>query len=69
MKMLKHISPGLWMFWTNAPVANAAPALNAVDQYLYAIIKERREENDGGEDLLSVLIASAWTTASSAINC
>ena len=46
------------MFWTNAPTGNAAPALHAVDQYLYDIIKERREENDGGEDLLSVLIAS-----------
>jgi cytochrome P450 len=58
LKMLKHISPGLWMFWTNAPTGNAAPALNAVDQYLYDIIKERREENDGGEDMLSVLIDS-----------
>jgi cytochrome P450 len=58
LKMLKHISPGVWMFWTNAPAANAAPALRAVDQYLYDIIKERREENDGGENLLSVLIAS-----------
>src|SRR5512139_1664950 len=35
--MLKHISPGLWMFWTNAPAGNAAPALHAVDQYLYDI--------------------------------
>ncbi len=58
LRMLKHISPGLWMFWANAPAGNAAPALYAVDQYLYGIIKERREENDGGEDLLSVLIAS-----------
>ncbi len=58
LKMLQHISPGLWMFWTNAPGGNATPALHAVDQYLYTIIKERREENDGGEDLLSVLIAS-----------
>ncbi|HTP07962.1 MAG TPA: cytochrome P450, partial [Anaerolineae bacterium] len=58
LTMLKHISPGLWMFWPNAPTGNAAPALNAVDQYLYDIIKERREENDGGDDLLSVLIAS-----------
>jgi cytochrome P450 len=58
LTMLKHISPGLWMFWTNAPAGNAGPALNAVDQYLYDIIKERREEFDGGEDLLGVLIAS-----------
>ena len=58
LKMLKHISPGLWMFWTNAPTGDAAPALNAVDQYLYDIIKERREKHDGGEDLLGLLIAS-----------
>jgi cytochrome P450 len=58
LKMLKHISPGLWMFWTNAPTGNAAPALNAVDEYLYDIIKERREENDGGDDMLSILIES-----------
>ena len=58
LKMLKHISPGLWMFWTNAPIGHAAPALNAVDQYLYDIIKERREKHDGGEDLLGLLIAS-----------
>ncbi len=58
LKMLKHISPGLWMFWTNAPATNTAPALHAIDQYLYDIIKKRREEHDGGEDLLSVLIAS-----------
>jgi cytochrome P450 len=58
MTMLKHISPGLWMFWTNAPSGNAAPALNAVDQFLYDIIKERREEKNGGEDLLSTLIDS-----------
>jgi cytochrome P450 len=58
LKMLKHISPGLWMFWSNAPAGNAAPALRAVNQYLHAIIKERREENGGGDDLLSTLIAS-----------
>ncbi|HTP08820.1 MAG TPA: cytochrome P450 [Anaerolineae bacterium] len=58
MAMLKHISPGLWMFWANAPTGNAASALNAIDQYLYDIIKERRKECDGGEDLLGVLIAS-----------
>ncbi len=58
MKMLKHISPGLWMFWKNAPTGNAAPALHIVDHYLVDIIKERREENNGGEDLLGTLIAS-----------
>ena len=25
MTMLKHISPGLWMFWTNAPAATPRP--------------------------------------------
>jgi hypothetical protein len=63
LKMLKHISPGLWMFWTNAPTGNAAPALNAVDEYLYDIIKERREENDGGDDMLSILIESGMDGA------
>ncbi len=58
MKMLKHVSPGLWMFWKNAPTGNAAPALHAVDEYLYNIITERRAEHDGSEDLLSLLIAS-----------
>lgn len=58
LKMLKHISPGLWMFWTNAPSPGAGPALHAVDRYLYDIIRERRAEHDGGEDLLGELIAS-----------
>ena len=40
-----------------------APALHAVDQYLYGIITHRREKNDGGEDLLSVLIASGMDDA------
>ncbi|CAG0930427.1 cytochrome P450 family 4 [Thermoflexales bacterium] len=58
LKMLKHISPGLWMFWTNAPAGHAAPALHAVDHYLYGIIRDRRNEHAGGADLLGTLIAS-----------
>ena len=58
LKMLKHISPGLWMFWAKAPAVNAAPALHAVDQYLRSIIHERRAQYDGGKDLLSSLIVA-----------
>jgi cytochrome P450 len=63
LKMLKHISPGLWMFWPNAPAGSAASAWHAVDEYLYDIIQARREENSGGDDLLSVLIAAGMDDA------
>ena len=60
LRLLKYISPGTWLIWRHAPRPGYRDAIRAVDDYLYGVIAHRRENPSGGQDLLSLLIASGW---------
>lgn len=69
LDLIDYISPGLWIVWPGAPAkAKHKRAAQAMDDYLYAIIRRRREElaASGGEpddgDLLGKLIAAPEMT-------
>jgi cytochrome P450 len=56
LKLLDYISPGLWIVWPGAPRRNYQPAIQAVDAYLYGIIRERRNDPGPEDDLLGRLV-------------
>ena len=43
LKAIKYISPGLWIIWPNVPRLGYKKSLAAMDDYLYGIIRERRQ--------------------------
>ncbi|MDX1413954.1 MAG: cytochrome P450 [Candidatus Promineifilaceae bacterium] len=45
LKAIKFISPGLWILWPNMPRPGYKKALAEMDDYLYGIIRQRRERN------------------------
>jgi len=57
---IRYISPGVWMFWRNAPRPGYARRLQEMDSYLYRIIAERKAQLHGRqeppEDMLGALI-------------
>ncbi|HUE98108.1 MAG TPA: cytochrome P450 [Anaerolineales bacterium] len=56
LKAIKHISPGMWIFWRRVPRPGYKKPLRELDEYLFGIIKERRKRKDGEHDLLQHLI-------------
>jgi cytochrome P450 len=62
LKTLEFISPGLWILWPDLPRPGYAQALQAMDQFLYRIIRQRRAAPGGGQDLLSLLVANPEMT-------
>lgn len=56
LKTIQYISPGMWIFWRKMPRFGYAKHLRALDDYLFGIIKERRERKAGAQDLLQHLI-------------
>lgn len=60
LRSIEYISPGVWLVWPGAPRPGFTKDLAALDDYLYSIIRERREAyaETGvlGDDLLSVLV-------------
>lgn len=57
LRILKYISPGLWIVNPDLPRPGFQAAINTIDDYLYAIIRERRLNNQGYDDMLSDLIS------------
>ena len=47
LKAIKYISPGLWIIWPNMPRFGYKKALAQMDDYLFGIIRERREKLTG----------------------
>lgn len=43
LRAIKYISPGLWIIWPDMPRFGYAAALAQLDEYLYGIIRERRQ--------------------------
>ena len=56
LKTIQYISPGPWILWRRMPRPGYRKHLNAMDDYLYSIIRERRENKAGLPDLLQHLI-------------
>ncbi|MEZ4510935.1 MAG: cytochrome P450 [Chloroflexota bacterium] len=56
LQLLRYISPGLWIIWPNMPRPGYARAQQAVDDYLFGIIRERRAAGGTGDDMLSRLV-------------
>lgn len=63
MHLLEYISPGLWIFWSGMPRPKYQHAIQAMDDYLYGIIRQRRTElqkfqiEPSPGDLLGQLVA------------
>lgn len=43
LRSIKYISPGLWIVWPNMPRPGYERALAQMDDYLYGLIRERRQ--------------------------
>jgi cytochrome P450 len=56
LKTLKYISPGLWIIWPNLPRPGYRSALRQMDDYLFKLIRQRRENSQDERDLLGHLI-------------
>jgi cytochrome P450 len=64
LKLLKYISPGLWLLWPGVPRPGYGQARQVMDTYLYDLIRRRRRELAAGRlpneaDLLDRLILAA----------
>jgi cytochrome P450 len=69
LDLIEYISPGLWIVWPDAPTsAKHRKAIAAMDDYLYAIIRQRRAElgasgaTPAPSDLLGALIVAPGMT-------
>jgi len=57
LKMLRYISPGIWLMWHRAPRPGYGRALRRMDDYLHQIIRARRDDPAAGDrDLLGLLV-------------
>lgn len=57
IRLLAYISPGAWLVWPNVPRPGYRPALRQMDDYLFRLIRARRNAPERGDDLLSLLVA------------
>ena len=56
IKVIKYISPGAWLIWPKFPRPGYRQAIKQVDDYLYSIIRDRRENPNGKDDLLTRMV-------------
>jgi cytochrome P450 len=60
LRTIRYISPGLWIIWPDMPRPGYRKALEQMDDYLYGIIRDRRQraatEKGKPTDLLSQLV-------------
>jgi cytochrome P450 len=69
IKSIEYISPGAWVLWRKIPRPGFRKPLRELDDYLFGIIADRRQTNDGGpssivnghQDLLQHLIDAGLT--------
>lgn len=61
LRLLRAISPGVWMLWANAPQPGYAAARRQVDENLYAVLRRRRASlSDEQQDLVALLIRAGY---------
>lgn len=58
LKAIQYISPGPWIVWPGMPRFGYGKDLQAVDDFLYGLIRRRREEGGPADDLLGSLMAA-----------
>lgn len=61
LRSIQYISPGIWMFWRSAPRPPYRRAFVQINNYLFEIIRIRRQELEKGrpaQDLLDELISA-----------
>jgi len=58
LRAIAFISPGAWILWPGIPRPGYARPLRRLDEYLHGIVRVRRAEGAGGDDLLSALVRS-----------
>jgi cytochrome P450 len=56
IRVIKYISPGVWLIWPNFPRPGYRRAIRQLDDYLYSIIRERRENPNSKNDLLTRMV-------------
>ncbi|MFN2189728.1 MAG: cytochrome P450, partial [Candidatus Promineifilaceae bacterium] len=56
LRSIKYISPGLWILWPDIPRPGYKNHLERLDDYLYALIRDRRSDPRGDDDLLGRLV-------------
>jgi cytochrome P450 len=70
LRSLDYISPGLWLLWTGTPRFGFDQPLNELDDYLYELIRARREtiskapNPDEDDNLLTHLVKTPEMTDS-----
>jgi cytochrome P450 len=57
LRLLKYISPGPWLVIPAVPRTGFSRARRQMNDYLYGLIRERRNSRPLGEDMLSLLVA------------
>ncbi|MFN8377748.1 MAG: cytochrome P450 [Anaerolineae bacterium] len=61
LRLLRYISPGLWMIWANAPQVGYIEARRQVDENLYAVLRRRRATlSEDQHDLIALLIRAGF---------
>jgi cytochrome P450 len=58
LKAIQYISPGPWILWPDMPRPGYKAALRELDDYLYDLIRRRREEGGPEDDLLGRLVSA-----------
>jgi len=62
LRSIDYISPGPWILWPGIPRPGYRRHLERLDDYLYGLIRDRREQKGQGEDLLSTLVGTPGMT-------
>jgi cytochrome P450 len=57
-RSIEFISPGLWIFWPEMPRPGYTASIAHMNEFLYRIIRQRRESQEFHDDLLSTLVQS-----------
>lgn len=60
LKSIKYISPGLWILWPDMPRPGFKKALAQLDDYLYSLIRQRRQNPGEPDNLLDALISAGF---------
>lgn len=58
LRLLRYISPGVWLIWPTIPRLGYRRARNQIDDYLHGLIDDRRRAPARGGDMLSELVAA-----------
>jgi cytochrome P450 len=58
LRLMRYISPGLWLIWPNMPRPGYKRARQQVDDYLFDLIRMRRAVPGETDDLLGLLVTT-----------